>query len=54
MEELVTKFLENVGVDNATIALLKDPEEELKVEDLADEFKSKQREVYANDPEVIA
>lgn len=52
MEELV-KFLENVGVDNATIALLKDPEEGLKVEDLAEEFKSKQRDVYANDPDVI-
>jgi len=52
MEELV-KFLENVGVSNETIALLKDPEEGQKVEDLADEFKSKQREVYANDPEII-
>ena len=52
MEELV-KFLENVGVDNATIALLKDPEEGQKTEDLATEFKSKQREVYANDPDVI-
>ncbi len=52
MEELV-KFLENVGVSNETIALLKDPEEGLKVEDLAKEFKSAQREVYANDPEVI-
>ena len=52
MEELV-KFLENVGVSNETIALLKDPEEGLKVEDLAKEFKSAQRDVYANDPEVI-
>jgi len=52
MEELV-KFLENVGVSNETIALLKDPEDGQKVEDLANEFKSKQREVYANDPEVI-
>ena len=52
MEELV-KFLENVGVSNETIALLKDPEEGLKTEDLAKEFKTKQREVYANDPEVI-
>ena len=53
MEELVSKFLENVGVSNETIALLKDPEEDLKVEDLSNEFKSAQREVYANDPEVI-
>ena len=53
MEELV-KFLENVGVDNATIALLKDPEEGQKTEDLAEEFKSKQRDVYKNDPDVIA
>jgi len=52
MEELV-KFLENVGVSNETIALLKDPEDGQKVEDLSDEFKSKQREVYANDPEII-
>jgi len=52
MEELV-KFLENVGVGNETIALLKDPEDGQKTEDLSDEFKSKQREVYANDPEVI-
>ena len=53
-EELITKFLENVGVSNETIALLKDPEEGLKVEDLAKEFKSAQREVYSNDPEVIS
>jgi len=52
MEELV-KFLENVGVSNETIALLKDPEEGLKIEDLANEFKSAQREVYVNDPEIV-
>lgn len=52
MEELV-KFLEKVGVDNQVIAQLKDPEEGLNVDELADEFKQKQREVYANDPDVI-
>lgn len=53
MEELV-KFLENVGVSNETIALLKYPEEDLKVEDLAEEYKSAQRDVYKNDPDVLA
>ena len=52
MEELV-KFLEKVGVDNQVIAQLKDPEEGLNVDELTDEFKQKQREVYANDPDVI-
>lgn len=52
MEELV-KFLEKVGVDNQVIAQLKDPEEGLNVDELAEEFKTQQREVYANDPDVV-
>lgn len=52
MEEL-TKFLEKVGVDNQVIAQLKDPEEGLNIDELADEFKQSQKEVYANNPDVI-
>ena len=52
MEEL-TKFLEKVGVDNQIIAQLKDPEEGLNVDELADEFKASQKEVYANNPDVV-
>lgn len=52
MEEII-KFLEKVGVDNQVIAQLKEPEEGLNVDELADEFKGKQREVYANDPDVV-
>ena len=53
MEELVTKFLEKVGVDNQVIAQLKDPEDGLNVDELADEFKQLQKEVYANNPDVV-
>jgi len=52
MEEL-TKFLEEIGVDNKVIANLKEPEEGLNVEELAKEFRESQHEVYANDPDVI-
>ena len=52
MEELV-KFLEKVGVDNQIIAQLKDPEEGLNVDELAEEFKTSQKEVYANNPDVV-
>lgn len=52
MEEIV-KFLEKVGVDNQIIAQLKDPEEGLNVDELADEFKQNQKEVYANNPDLI-
>jgi len=51
--EAITKFLEKVGVDNQIIAQLKDPEEGLNVDELADEFKASQKEVYANNPDVI-
>ena len=53
MEELV-KFLDKVGVDNIIITQLKEPEDGLDIDVLAKEFKASQREVYANDPDVIA
>ena len=52
MEELV-KFLDKVGVDNIIITQLKEPEDGLDIDVLAKEFKASQREVYANDPDVI-
>jgi len=52
MEEL-TKFLDEIGVKNETIAILKDPPEGgADIKALADEFKATGREVYANDPDV--
>lgn len=53
MEEIVKKFLENVGVASDVITKLTEPEEGLEVDTLVDEFKANQREVYANDPDVI-
>ena len=50
---MIVQFLEKVGVDNQVIAQLKDPEEGLNVDELAKEFKENQREVYANDPDVV-
>ena len=52
MEELV-KFLDEIGIKNSTIAILKEPTEGLDIKALADEFKTDSRAVYANDPEVI-
>ena len=52
-EELITKFLDEIGIKNETIAILKDPPDELDIKPLADEFKADGRAVYANDPEVI-
>jgi len=53
-EELTTKFLEGIGTTNEDIALLKDPPDDgVDIETMANKFKQKQREVYANDPDVI-
>ena len=52
-EELITKFLDEIGIKNETIAILKDPPDGLDIKPLADEFKTDGRAVYANDPEVI-
>ena len=52
-EELITKFLDEIGIKNETVAILKDPPEELDIKPLADEFKTDGRAVYANDPAVI-
>ena len=51
---MIVQFLEKVGVDNQVIAQLKDPEEGLNVDELANEFKEKQREVYANNPDAVS
>lgn len=53
MEESVKKFLKNVGVDGKVITQFNDPPEDLDVDKLVDEFKQGQRDVYANDPDVI-
>ena len=52
-EELVVKFLDKVGVDNIIITQLKEPEDGLDIDALAKEFKASQREVYANNHDVI-
>lgn len=53
MEESVKKFLTNVGVDEKVITQFNDPPDDLDVDKLVDDFKQGQRDVYANDPDVI-
>jgi len=53
MEESVKKFLTNVGIGEKVITQLNDPPDDLDVNKLIDDFKQSQRDVYANDPDVI-